>query len=102
MSLLYRRHDQICFESAPSDDDNWLRADLYEDVGVHRLAVGIDRGGLYLLDKDGCQQMAAWLLSVADRIPKAEPVAAKVRGKRKASQREPQLAAEPEWSDDAA
>jgi hypothetical protein len=102
MPVCYARHDEICFENQKGDDDNWLRGDLYEADSSKRLAVGFDRGGLCFLDREDCRQLAAWLLAVSDRIPKAEPVVAKVRGRRKASQRQPPMAAEPEGSDEAA
>ena len=72
MGLCYARRDEICFEHAASDDDNWLRADIYEDT-AGRPAVGFDRGGLCLLHREQCLQLAEWLTATAGKLPADSP-----------------------------
>lgn len=78
MATYMLRDDQIGFEDPREADDNWVRADVYEE------GVGFDRGGLCKLTSYECRTMADWLLRAAsrlDELPAPQPKPAKRRGR---------------------
>jgi len=67
MATYMLRDDQIGFEDPRKADDNWVRADVYED------GVGFDRGGLCKLTATECRVLADWLLWAAKRMDTVQP-----------------------------
>jgi hypothetical protein len=66
----------IAFEDTPRTSLDWIRLDCDES------GVTVDRGGLCRLSRADCLQLAAWLLSAADRLPSAAPAPPKLSGRK--------------------
>jgi hypothetical protein len=67
MPICFGDGKQILFEDLPDDDDNWVRADVYERH------IAFDRGGLCRLTADDARTLARWLLERADALPPQPP-----------------------------
>lgn len=67
MPICFDDRKQILFEDLPGDEDNWVRADVYERH------IGFDRCGLCRLTADDARALARWLLERADALPTVLP-----------------------------